>query len=69
MSIRVQPGDAEVLIDGERWQASGDERLLVQLAPGPHQVEVRKSGYRAYLTDVTVRSGVTLPLNVALTKE
>jgi quercetin dioxygenase-like cupin family protein len=66
----VVEGEADVFVDGERWPAgSGQERLLVQLAPGRHHVEVRKSGYRGYLTEVTVSSGETLPLNVALTKE
>jgi hypothetical protein len=69
LAIRVQPGDAEVLIDGERWEgASGDERLVVQLAPGPHRIEVRKDGYRAFATDVDVRPGETAPLNVSLAR-
>jgi hypothetical protein len=67
VSIRVQPADADVFIDGAKWQGpSDDDRLLVELAPGPHRVEVRKSGFRIYLTEVNVRSGETTPLNVAL---
>jgi hypothetical protein len=70
ITVRVQPADAQVFIDGERWSASGDdERLVVQLTPGPHTIEARKSGYRGYLTEVNVRAGETLPVNVALTKE
>jgi hypothetical protein len=69
LAIRVQPGDAEVLIDGERWQgASGDERLVVQLAPGTHHIEVLKDGYRAFATDVNVQPGQTAPLNVSLAR-
>jgi hypothetical protein len=69
LAIRVQPGDAEVRIDGERWEGtSDDERLVVQLAPGPHRIEVRKDGYRDFATDVNVRPGETAPLNVSLAR-
>lgn len=69
LALRVQPSDAEVLVDGEKWETSGDERLLVQLAAGVHHVEARKDGYRIYATDVTVRPGETATLNVALSKQ
>ncbi len=69
LALRVQPGDAEVLIDGEPWQGGAqDERLVVQLGAGTHRIEIRKTGYRTYLTDVTVRPGETTPLNVAMTR-
>lgn len=65
--IRVQPADAEVLIDGERWRGpSGDDRLVVQVTDGPHQIEVRKEGYQPFTTEVEVRGGESLPLNVSL---
>jgi PEGA domain-containing protein len=67
LTIRVQPGDAEVLVDGERWRGpSGQERLVVEVAEGRHTIEIRKSGYRTYVTDVDVRRGETMPLNVSL---
>jgi hypothetical protein len=70
LAIRVQPGDALVLIDGERWDGSaGDDRLVVQLAPGAHHIEVRKDGYRSYMTEVAVRAGETAPLNIALARQ
>jgi hypothetical protein len=68
VAIRVQPADAEIFIDGERWTGGGDERLVVQLAPGSHQIEVRKDGYRTFMTSVTVRPGETAPLNISLGK-
>jgi hypothetical protein len=69
LAVRVQPGDSEVLIDGERWEGtSGDERLVVQLAPGRHHVEVRKDGYRDFATDVNIQPGQTSPLNVSLAR-
>jgi hypothetical protein len=70
IAIRVQPGDAELFIDGERWEASpGDQRLLVEVSEGRHIVEIRKSGYRPFSTEVVVRPRQTTPLNVSLTKE
>src|SRR5262249_34955923 len=38
LSLRVQPGNAEVRIDGERWDGSlSDRRLVVQLTTGSHR--------------------------------
>jgi hypothetical protein len=70
LSLRVQPADAQVLIDGEPWEGSlADERLVVQLGAGVHRLEIRKDGYRSYFTDVTVRDGETRTVNVALTQQ
>jgi hypothetical protein len=71
VAIRVQPGDAEILIDGERWAhgSSDDERLIVQLADGPHQIEVQKDGYRRMSVDVQVHRGETTPVNVSLSRQ
>ncbi len=67
ISIRVQPGDADVLIDGERWNGpAGQERLTVDVPEGRHTIEIQKSGFRTYVTDVEVRSGQTTTLNVSL---
>src|SRR5207247_9398052 len=70
LSIRVQPGNADVMIDGERWEGpSGDERLVVQVAPGVHHVEVRHDGYRTYQSDINVRPGETSTVNISLTRQ
>ena len=70
LSIRVQPANAQVLIDGERWDGpSGDDRLVIQVAPGVHHVEVRGDGYRSYQTDVTARPGETSTVNISLTRQ
>jgi PEGA domain-containing protein len=69
LAIRVQPADAEVTIDGQRWASSADgERLVVQLAAGAHKVEVRKDGFRSYTTQVDIKDGETLPINVSLSR-
>jgi hypothetical protein len=70
LSIRVQPSDAEVFIDGERWEGpANDDRLVVQVAPGPHHIEVRREGYRTYATDVTARGGEASMLNISLSRQ
>jgi len=70
LSIRVQPPSAEVLIDGERWDGpSGEERLVVQVAPGLHHIEVRRDGYRTHQTDITTRPGETSTVNISLTRQ
>jgi hypothetical protein len=67
ISVRVQPADAEVLIDGEKWDApAGEPRLLVQVSEGTHRVEIRKEGYRTYTSTIRVRAGETVPVNVSL---
>ena len=69
MAIRVQPSGAEVIVDGESQAGpQGDERLVVQLSEGRHTIEVRRSGYRSYITDVDVRRGQTSPVDVTLAK-
>ena len=70
IALRVQPGDATVTIDGERWDGAQDQdRLVVQLGAGTHTVEIHKDGYRTYITDITVRPGETTTLNVSLTSQ
>lgn len=67
LMIRVQPADADVLIDGERWRGpEGDDRLVVQVTGGRHRIEVRKDGYQPFTTEVDVPSGESVPLNVSL---
>ena len=69
LAVRVQPDDAQITIDGEAWEGPEDgERLTVQLGVGVHTVQIRRNGYRAYITDITVRPDDTTTLNVALTE-
>jgi hypothetical protein len=67
LAIRVSPRDAVVLIDGEKWEGQPGERLVIELSDGTHRIEVQKSGFTTYSTDVRVRSGQTTTLNVSLT--
>jgi hypothetical protein len=70
VTIRVQPADAEISIDGETWRGpGGQDPLVIDLAEGSHTVEIRKPGYRTYATQLDVRRGETTPLNVSLRNE
>ncbi len=67
LAIRVQPRDAVVMVDDERWDApAGEDRLLVELAEGPHRVEIRKDRFRTYTSTVRIQAGETATLNVSL---
>lgn len=67
LNIRVQPGDAVVVIDGEKWDSpEGGSRLSVQLSGGPHRVEVRKDGFKPYTATIQIRPGETQALNISL---
>ena len=68
IAIRVQPGDAVILVDGERWQSSASDRLEIQVSPGSHRIEVQKDGYQPFTTNVQVRPGETTAVNVSLTR-
>jgi hypothetical protein len=66
--IHVQPVADEILVDGTHWDAptTTDQRLVIQVGPGHHVIEVRKSGYRTARTEVDVRPGDSVPINVSL---
>jgi PEGA domain len=65
--LRVQPGDASVLVDGEPWRGSeSQDRLLIQLAEGAHRVRVEKDGFQTFAVEVDVHAGETAGFNVSL---
>jgi len=69
LSMRVVPGDAEILIGGEtRTTPAGQERLTIRLAEGRYTLEVRKAGYKPYVQDILIRRNATLQLTVMLEK-
>jgi hypothetical protein len=68
LTLRIQPENAEVRIDGEQWASSDVGRFEIQLAPGRHIIEVTREGYREYSSEVDVREGETVPLNVSLVR-
>jgi hypothetical protein len=69
LAIRVQPGDAEVTIDGEAWKGpQAADRLVVHLPAGTHRVEIRKEGFDPFVTAIEVKRGEVATLNVSLAK-
>jgi hypothetical protein len=66
VDIFVQPTSAEVTIDGQRWITSDEGHFMVQVPTGKHRVEVKKSGYRSFATEIEVGDAQTVPLNVSL---
>lgn len=70
LSIRVQPADAVITVDGERWEGpGGGSRLIIQLPEGSHRVEIHKDGYKEFSRTVDVRRGEVSTLNVSLVSE
>lgn len=70
LAIRVQPAEAEVLIDGQLWRVpNGEDRLTIDAAEGRHNIQIRKPGYVGYLTDVQVRRGETTTVDVSLRRQ
>jgi hypothetical protein len=67
LAIRVQPSDAELLVDGERWQGPQEnDRLLIELPEGRHTLELHRAGYRTYVTEVDIHPGETTAVNISL---
>jgi hypothetical protein len=66
LELNLQPADAEVLVDGQPWRGSSQDRLRMDLPDGRHNIQIRKSGFVGYLTDVEIRKGETISLNVNL---
>jgi hypothetical protein len=69
LALRVQPLDAEVIVDGESWQSPQAGSITLQLSEGTHRIEVRRDGYRTYSSEVRVRRADTTALNVSLSRE
>ena len=55
VSVRAQPADAQVYVDGK---AVGAVNQTLRLVATTHQIEIRKAGYVDYKTTVTPRPGL-----------
>jgi len=64
--IRVQPDDALILVDGEEWRTPRGARLELDLAAGPHQVEIQREGYEGYVTTVRLMDDEVTNVNISL---
>ena len=68
LSLGVQPGDANVLVDGESFLSGRGPQspFSVQLGEGHHHLQVEKAGFDTFSVDIDVRAGETTSLNVSL---
>jgi hypothetical protein len=75
LSLRVQPHDATVLLNGQRitvenppaaGPSTGEGRVLLPLPAGPHRLRVEKPGYQPFTVDVEIAPGETASLKVNL---
>jgi hypothetical protein len=66
LDLYVQPANADVMIDGQRWLSSEAGHFMVQVPAGKHRVEIGKHGFRQFSTEIEVGEGSTVPLNVSL---
>jgi hypothetical protein len=66
--ILVNPVDAEVYVDGVRLQQRADLSYEIGLLAGPHQLDVRKEGYKALSKRLDVAPGGGMYLPIALEK-
>lgn len=69
IEIRVQPVDAEILVNGDPWESVDPGRLELEVAEGVHRVAIRREGYRPYSADVQVIGGRVTTVNVSLSPE
>ncbi len=66
LNVSVQPGGAEVFIDGEKVGKGGD--LTIEIGVGYHSLRVVKSGYSPFEETVKVKPGMN-ELKIELVKE
>ncbi len=69
ISVTSSPTGASVSVDGAyKGQTSSAQALVVgSLTAGSHTVALSLSGYQDYSTSVSVQSGVTTPVSIAMT--
>ena len=63
----MRPPDVDVLVDGQLLRVpEGQDRVVIDTSEGRRTVQLRKAGYVGYLSEVQVRQGETMTLNVSL---
>ena len=61
----VEPGDAELVLNGKSW---GPVRPELNLTAVEHRLEIKKDGYQSFLTRITPRPGFPQELRITLKK-
>ncbi len=60
--LTTEPADPTVLFDDQQVQATSSPFVLANVEPGAHLIEVRKTGYQTWSTQIDLRPGQTLTL-------
>ena len=70
ISIKVEPSDAEVLVDGHAVKVDGNSGLVAKVGHplGQHTVEARKPGFQPYVGEVEIRQASEVHLDIKLAK-
>ena len=69
LGIQVEPAGAQILVDGETWIDTEEQsELVIHLAEGWHQLEVRREGYQPFRTSIELSEGGMTRLHVRLTR-
>ena len=70
ITMKVEPSDAEVLVDGHPVKVDGHSGLVAKVGHplGQHTVEVRKPGFQPYVGEVEIRQASEVHLDIKLTK-
>jgi formylglycine-generating enzyme required for sulfatase activity len=63
VTVRAEPGDAQVFVDGK---ASGTVNQTLRLVATTHEIEIRKAGFVDYKTTVTPRAGLAQVIQTKL---
>ena len=63
VTVRAQPADAQVYVDGK---ASGAANQTLRLVATTHEIEIRKPGFVDFKTSVTPRPGVPQVIETTL---
>lgn len=69
LELRVKPSDADVVVDGQRWESSEPGHFTIDLASGRHRLEISKAGQRTYSREVEIRESKMTMVNVSLAPE
>jgi hypothetical protein len=66
LSLRVQPTNAVVTVDGDEWLSAKEGELVVHLAVGSHAVTVTMAGRLGFSSEVVIRENEMTELNVSV---
>ncbi len=60
LAFSVEPGDAEVFVDGRSFGSAADlaRERAVPLEPGLYQVTLKRTGFATWRAEVAVRAGI-----------